>query len=87
MTTNIDIATVTNGSTSGDTISMTGRVVKLIGLGRVMKYDATTQEKLEKVFRTAVISDRTDAVLVMLWEDLAKNVRVHLWMMVDVFMF
>ena len=83
--TNIDIGSVVNGSTSDDMITITGRVVDLNRLATMMKYDNTTQQKVEKVFRTAVLGDRTGAVLVMLWEDLAKNVRVHIRMMTNSF--
>ena len=42
-----------------------------------MKYDNVTQHKVEKSCRTAVIGDQTGAVLVMLWEEIAKNVSEH----------
>ena len=74
VTNNTDIGNVLNGSTSDDTINITGRVVKLNPLSTIMKYDNVSQRKVQKSYRTAVIADQTGAVLVILWEEIAKNV-------------
>ena len=74
VTNNMDIGNVLNGSTTDDTINITGRVVKLNPIATMMKYDNATQHKVEKSFRTAVIADQTGAVLVILWEEIAKSV-------------
>lgn len=74
VTNNTDIGNVLNGSTSDDTINITGRVVKLNPLLTIMKYDNVSQRKVQKSYRTAVIADQTGAVLVILWEEIAKNV-------------
>ena len=74
VTKNMDIGNVLNGSTTDDTINITGRVLKLNPIATMMKYDNVSQKKTEKAYRTAVIGDQTGAVLVILWEDIATNV-------------
>jgi uncharacterized YccA/Bax inhibitor family protein len=83
VTNNMDIGNVLNGSTSDDTINITGRVVKLNLIATIMKYDNVSQQKVAKCYRTAVIGDLTGAVLVILWEDIAKNVSEDFQMLKD----
>ena len=78
VTTNTSIDTVLNSSTSDDTINITGRVLKLNPIVTMMKYDNVSQKKIEKSCRTGVIGDGTGAVLVMLWEEVAKSVSDYL---------
>jgi ssDNA-binding replication factor A large subunit len=85
VTNNMDIGNVLNGSTSEDTINITGRVVKLNPIATIMKYDNLSQQKVAKSYRTAVIGDLTGAVLVSLWEDIAKNVSEDIYMLNDAF--
>ena len=74
VTNNMNIGNLLNSSTSDETINFTGRVVKLNPITTIMKYDNVSQQKVAKSYRTAVIGDLTGAVLVILWEDIAKNV-------------
>lgn len=75
VTNSVDIGNVLDNSTSDEVVNISGRVVKLHSMESMMKYDNSSQQKVEKCFRTAVIGDETGAVLVMLWEDVAKYVR------------
>ena len=85
VTNNMDIENVLNGSTSDDTIDITGRLVKVNPIATIMKYDHVSQQKVAKSFRTAVIGDQTGAALVILWEEIAKNLSEDSQMLKDVF--
>lgn len=66
---------ISEGSSSDDATTISGRVVKLNSLTSMMKYDNTTQQRVEKVYRTGIIADASAATMIIVWEDIAHAVR------------
>lgn len=66
---------ISEGSSSDDTTTISGRVVKVNSLTSITKYDNTIQQGVEKVYRTGVIADATAATMIIVWEDIASAVR------------
>ncbi|CAF1444005.1 unnamed protein product [Rotaria sordida] len=74
--TKIDLGSaLTTAPSSDDTVTISGRVVKLNPITFIMKYDNVTHQKVKKTYRTGVVADLTGAVMVMLWEDIANDIR------------
>ncbi|CAF1362844.1 unnamed protein product [Adineta steineri] len=73
-----DLNAIVNNDVDGilndDTVTITGRIFKLHNQTIIKKFDSTKQSKIDKVCRGGVIANETGALIIMLWENLAKEI-------------
>ncbi|CAF1473258.1 unnamed protein product [Adineta ricciae] len=62
---------ISDGGSYDDTMLILGRVVKLNPMVSIMKYDNSTQQRVQKVYWSAVVADTSAAVMIVVWEDIA----------------
>ncbi|CAF4195397.1 unnamed protein product, partial [Rotaria sordida] len=72
---NLGAVSDTGSSSNEDTITISGRIIKLKESISIKKFDNSLQKKVEKKYRTGVLANSTGAVIIMLWENMANEIK------------